>query len=107
MEGRRVGNSIICDEIHIVSDDQAQTVVASGDVYKSLLQGANHDEDRMTSGSATGSGDVFDLKDHGSTQFQLFRGAVSKGRVRIVLKPNQPKPKPPVVNSAKVKITLR
>lgn len=103
LEGIRKGNTITCDTIALVTDPPAHTIVVN-DMFRSVLNG---DSAYVTTGTATANGDVFEFTDDGSERFNQLRSTVSRGQVWIRLKNNQAQPKVPVVNSAKVLISLR
>lgn len=107
MEAHRVNNKVTYDEVHLVSDSPAHTLIARGEIFSSQLKGPGPNEDLVTSGSVIGgTGDVFDLS-AGDPNFDTLVSSVSRGLLYVRLKPNQPKPKTPTVVSAMVKITSK
>lgn len=106
MEGTSRQKKVTCDTIQIVTEPPEYTIIASSDMFRSILS-ENKDAAYMTAGSALSQGDTFDFIESGSENFELLRRTVARGEVWVKLKNNHPQPKTPIVNSAKVNIISR
>ena len=106
VEGHRVGTNVYCDQIQLVNDDPAHTLIASSDMFRTQIEQATTDTDLVTAGSALGQGDIFTLRDDGSDEFQKLRASLSKAAIFIRLVNKQPNPHPFHVDSAKIEATF-
>lgn len=110
MEGRRISaNDFRCDKVQLVNDEQAHSVILSGDIFHGMLNGDKDGQIEVTKGQCVGDGDVFTVKDTDSDRkaFDALAAEAAEGTIFIKLVRQQPDPINQVVLSAKVKIVLK